>query len=101
MVFLLDDAHAARRRYKKDLDLIKPDLEAYNKQKAIAMGYAPGALVGSNPSAATSASALQVRATSRSFLLQVLTSTLDGCVKSRTEISSGELVQRREYSDIW
>ena len=61
---MLDDAHAARRRYKKDLDLIKPDLEEYNKQKAIAMGYAPGALVGFNPSAATSASALQVRATS-------------------------------------
>ncbi|EDR10296.1 uncharacterized protein LACBIDRAFT_233184, partial [Laccaria bicolor S238N-H82] len=38
-----DDAHAARRRYKKDLDLIKPDMEAYNKQKAIAMGYAPDA----------------------------------------------------------
>ena len=74
MVFLLDDAHAARRRYKKDLDLIKPDLEAYNKQKAIAMGYAPGALVGSNPSAATSASALQVRVTfSHSFFFQVLT----------------------------
>ena len=73
MVFLLDDAHAARRRYKKDLDLIKPDLEAYNKQKAIAMGYAP-ALVGFNPSAATSASALQVRATfSHSFLSQIHT----------------------------
>jgi pre-mRNA-splicing factor SYF2 len=72
---LVDDAHAARRRYKKDLDLIKPDMEAYNKQKAIAMGYAPGALVGFNPSAATSASALQVRATSShsSFLSQVLT----------------------------
>jgi len=99
---LVDDAHAARRRYKKDLDLIKPDLEAYNKQKAIAMGYAPGALVGFNPSAATSASALQVRATSsHSFLSQVLTLLLDGCVKSRTAISSGELVQRRKYSDIW
>lgn len=99
---MLDDAHAARRRYKKDLDLIKPDLEAYNKQKAIAMGYASGALVGFNPSAATSASALQVRTiSSHSFLSQVLTFTLDGCVTSRTEISSGELVQRREHSDIW
>ncbi|KAH7904531.1 SYF2 splicing factor-domain-containing protein [Hygrophoropsis aurantiaca] len=39
-----DDAHAARRRYKKDLDLIKPDLEAYNRKKEIAMGLAPGAL---------------------------------------------------------
>jgi pre-mRNA-splicing factor SYF2 len=40
-----DDAHAARRRYKKDLDLIKPDLVAYNQQKEVAMGLAPGALV--------------------------------------------------------
>jgi len=40
-----DDAHAARRRYKKDLDLIKPDLIAYNRQKEVAMGLAPGTLV--------------------------------------------------------
>jgi hypothetical protein len=40
-----DDAHAARRRYKKDLDQIKPDLAAYNRQKEIAMGLAPGTLV--------------------------------------------------------
>lgn len=33
-----DDSHAARRKYKKDLDYIKPDLETYNKQKALAMG---------------------------------------------------------------
>lgn len=43
-----DDAHAARRRYKKDLDLIKPNLEVYNQQKAIAMGQVPGTLVGFN-----------------------------------------------------
>ncbi|KAF9485644.1 SYF2-domain-containing protein [Pholiota conissans] len=48
-----DDAHAARRRYKKDLDQIKPDLEAYNKQKAIAMGHA-GSLVGFNSTAGSS-----------------------------------------------
>ncbi|KAI0059997.1 SYF2-domain-containing protein [Artomyces pyxidatus] len=42
-----DDAHAARRRYKKDVDLLKPDLEAYNRQKEIAMGLAPGSLSGS------------------------------------------------------
>ncbi|OAX31259.1 hypothetical protein K503DRAFT_814208, partial [Rhizopogon vinicolor AM-OR11-026] len=30
-----DDAHAARRRYKKDLDLIKPDLAAYSRQKDV------------------------------------------------------------------
>ena len=41
----VDDAHAARRRYKKDLDLIKPDLVSYNRQKEIAMGLAPGTLV--------------------------------------------------------
>ncbi|CAE6436550.1 unnamed protein product [Rhizoctonia solani] len=33
-----DDAHAARRKYKKDLDLIKPDLVAYQAQKEAAMG---------------------------------------------------------------
>ena len=50
----LDDAHAARRRYKKDIDHIKPDLVAYNKQKAIAMGQNPGSLVGFNPTAGSS-----------------------------------------------
>ncbi|CAE6423907.1 unnamed protein product [Rhizoctonia solani] len=33
-----DDAHAARRKYKKDLDIIKPDLAAYQAQKEAAMG---------------------------------------------------------------
>jgi pre-mRNA-splicing factor SYF2 len=47
-----DDAHAARRRYKKDLDLIKPDLVAYNRQKEIALGLEPGTLV-RQPSAST------------------------------------------------
>ena len=42
LIQLSDDAHAARRRYKKDLDLVKPDLVAYNQQKAIAMGQVPG-----------------------------------------------------------
>ncbi|KAI0332185.1 SYF2-domain-containing protein [Cubamyces sp. BRFM 1775] len=39
-----DDADAARRKYKKDLDFIKPDLETYNRQKEIALGLAPGTL---------------------------------------------------------
>ncbi|KAI0301342.1 SYF2-domain-containing protein [Russula brevipes] len=39
-----DDAHAARRKYKKDVDKLKPDLEAYNRQKEAAMGLAPGTL---------------------------------------------------------
>lgn len=42
---LADDADAARRRYKKDLDLIKPDLVAYNKQKELALGLPAGTLV--------------------------------------------------------
>jgi len=50
-----NDADAARRRYKKDLDKIKPDLAAYNKQKEIALGLAPGTLAqqGSSSSAIT------------------------------------------------
>jgi hypothetical protein len=40
----LDHADSSRRRYKKDLDLLKPDLEAYNRQKAVAMGLGPSAL---------------------------------------------------------
>jgi len=39
-----DDAHAARRKYKKDVDKLKPDLEVYNRQKEAAMGLAPGTL---------------------------------------------------------
>ncbi|KIK61354.1 hypothetical protein GYMLUDRAFT_58887 [Collybiopsis luxurians FD-317 M1] len=49
-----DDAHAARRRYKKDLDLIKPVLVAYNKQKELAMGLAPGTLTSFDPNAGPS-----------------------------------------------
>jgi len=40
----LDDAHAARRKYKKDIDKLKPDLDIYNRQKEAAMGLAPGTL---------------------------------------------------------
>ncbi|KAN0094552.1 SYF2 splicing factor domain containing protein [Tylopilus felleus] len=53
-----DDAHAARRRYKKDLDLIKPDLEAYNRQKEQALGLVAGTLSisgSSTPSGSSSA----------------------------------------------
>ncbi|KAJ6607026.1 SYF2 splicing factor-domain-containing protein [Mycena sp. CBHHK59/15] len=49
-----DDAHAARRRYKKDLDQIKPDLAVYNRQKELAMGLAPGTLTAFNPTASSS-----------------------------------------------
>ncbi|KAI0718602.1 SYF2-domain-containing protein [Cerioporus squamosus] len=51
-----DDADAARRKYKKDLDHIKPDLESYNRQKEIALGLAAGTL--SKPGAASSSSAI-------------------------------------------
>lgn len=44
IILLADDAHAARRRYKKDLDLIKADLESYNKQKDEALGSATTAV---------------------------------------------------------
>uniref|UniRef100_D8Q7U5 Pre-mRNA-splicing factor SYF2 n=1 Tax=Schizophyllum commune (strain H4-8 / FGSC 9210) TaxID=578458 RepID=D8Q7U5_SCHCM len=42
-----DDADASRRKYKKDLDLIKPDLTAYEEQKAqaLASGSSSSALV--------------------------------------------------------
>jgi len=39
-----DDADAARKKYKKDLDLLKPDLETYTRQKEAALGLVPGAL---------------------------------------------------------
>ena len=48
-----DDSDAVRRKYKKDLDHLKPDLEAYNRQKEIALGLATGTLTkaGSSSSA--------------------------------------------------
>ncbi|KAG9046535.1 hypothetical protein FS837_004234 [Tulasnella sp. UAMH 9824] len=39
-----DYEDAARRRYKKDVDLLKPDLEAYQKQKEAAAGSSSQAL---------------------------------------------------------
>jgi pre-mRNA-splicing factor SYF2 len=50
----VDDVHAARRRYKKDLDLIKPDLVAYNRQKEAVLGLAPGSLSKSGSSTPSS-----------------------------------------------
>ncbi|KIJ37057.1 hypothetical protein M422DRAFT_211748 [Sphaerobolus stellatus SS14] len=50
-----DDGQAAQRKYKKDLDLLKPDLNAYNAQKEAALGYAPGTLTAG---ASSSSSAL-------------------------------------------
>ncbi|KDQ56658.1 hypothetical protein JAAARDRAFT_131924 [Jaapia argillacea MUCL 33604] len=48
-----DDAHAARRKYKKDLDFLKPDLATYNKQKEMALGLAPGTLTASGSSSSS------------------------------------------------
>ncbi|KAI6143740.1 mRNA splicing factor SYF2, partial [Pisolithus tinctorius] len=41
-----DDAHAAHRRYKTDLDFIRPNLEAYNKQREQTLGLTAGTLSG-------------------------------------------------------
>ncbi|KAG9103333.1 hypothetical protein FRC06_011389 [Ceratobasidium sp. 370] len=49
-----DDAHVARRKYKKDLDLIKPDLAAYNSQKAAALGQGSSSALQSFSSGSTS-----------------------------------------------
>lgn len=43
---IIDDAQAGHRKYKKDLDYIKPDLAAYNAQKEAALGY--GLVAGSS-----------------------------------------------------
>jgi len=53
-----DEEQQARKRYKKDLVHLKPDLAAYNKQKEIALGLAPGTLKSGSSSAASSSSAL-------------------------------------------
>ncbi|KAI6126635.1 SYF2-domain-containing protein [Pisolithus sp. B1] len=45
-----DDAHAAHRRYKKDLDFLKPNMEVYSKQKEQALGLAAGTLLESGSS---------------------------------------------------
>nr|VWO98610.1 AGC/PDK1 protein kinase [Ganoderma boninense] len=50
-----DDADAARRKYKKDLDFIKPDLETYNRQKEIALGLAAGTLAKNGQGSGSSA----------------------------------------------
>ncbi|KAI6027030.1 SYF2-domain-containing protein [Pisolithus marmoratus] len=53
-----DDVHAAHRRYKKDLDFLKPDMEVYNKQKEQALGLPAGTLLksgSSTPSGSSSA----------------------------------------------
>jgi len=46
-----DETQTAHRKYKKDLDLLKPDLIKYSKQKEVAFGLEPGALVNASPTA--------------------------------------------------
>jgi len=64
-----DDADAARRRYKKDLDFIKPDLEAYNKQKEIALGLPSGTLVKTGNSSSSALTAFDPKAGSSSAVV--------------------------------
>ncbi|KAF8610575.1 SYF2-domain-containing protein [Ceratobasidium sp. AG-I] len=49
-----DDAHAARRKYKKDLDLLKPDLAAYQAQKEAALGQGSSSALQAFSSGSTS-----------------------------------------------
>ncbi|KAL0576119.1 Pre-mRNA-splicing factor SYF2 [Marasmius crinis-equi] len=49
-----DDAHAAHRKYKKELDLLNPDMEAYQQQKNLAMGLGPGSLTNFDSSGSSS-----------------------------------------------
>jgi len=63
-----NDADAARRRYKKDLDLLKPDLVAYNRQKEQALGLPSGTLV----KAGNSSSSISQFDPKASSLLQVV-----------------------------
>jgi len=46
-VWGLDYEDAARRRYKKDIDYLKPDIEAYRKQKEATQGTSSSALMAS------------------------------------------------------
>ena len=43
-ICLKDEEQQARRRYKKDLVHLKPDLATYNKQKEVALGLTPGSI---------------------------------------------------------
>ena len=69
LCFPTDDSDAVRRKYKKDLDHLKPDMEAYNRQKEIALGLAAGALTkaGSSSSAAVPTSQEQQLAAERLY----------------------------------
>jgi hypothetical protein len=105
----VDDAHAARRRYKKDLDLIKPDFAAYSRQKEIVLGLAPGSLVESGSSTPSASSALtsfdpsggQVNTAARLlFLLYYLPPRLSDCSNRRTTDGRRKLLPGCQYSII-
>lgn len=55
---MVDASHATRRKYKRDLDLLEPDLEAYKRQKALATG---GILNSFDASGSTNSSLVPVR----------------------------------------
>ena len=101
----LDDSHAARRKYKKDVDKLKPDLEAYNKQKEAAMGLAPGTLSQNGSSTSSLASFDPTQASSSQVTLLIppllLTNTEsgfldDGSDRSPAADGSGKPLPRRE-----
>ncbi|TDL28006.1 SYF2-domain-containing protein [Rickenella mellea] len=52
-----DEEQQSRKRYKKDLVHLKPDLAAYNTQKEIALGLEPGTLKAGASSASSSLTA--------------------------------------------
>jgi len=93
---LKDDAHAARRRYKKDLDHIKPDLIAYNKQKEVAMGLAPGTLVSFNPTEGSSAVRILQMRMILSYSIQISARS----DKPAATAGSGASVPRCQYAHI-
>ena len=72
----VDDAHAARRKYKKEIDKLKPDLETYNRQKEAAMGLAPGTL-SRNGSSEFSLMSFDPTQASSSQVTHFLSSTFD------------------------
>lgn len=54
---MLDEEQQSRKRYKKDLVHLKPDLAAYNAQKEIALGLEPGTLKAGSSAASSSLTA--------------------------------------------
>jgi hypothetical protein len=80
-----DDAHAARRKYKKDLDFLKPNLAEYKKQRELAMG----GITSFNPQASSS----QVR----HFLLH----PLDCCTEYHAKVTVSSYEQQLAADNLY